>query len=696
MSALFSRSTGILLLPHAQSETYTAFDVTDGTQREAVEAQYLSVAVTDWQNLDAENIDAMLEKATAEYWLERAVSHLRFVLLGLEDALLEDVLEEAEESIGSRVLPNRVLDRLLIAPLKDPNWARASAKLTISKGFGAIASIIEDLVDLQPLLNRLANLWLEVTTDEFINNPEIKAHLWNELVDHVGMSSLLKSENRERFRLQWNLLIFEISSPTSRTAVSNIGKQIAHELFVNERQQPATVISSDKHRQRPERVAEQEVPNHQALKKAEKQIEAITNAVSKGHDANAKKYLNDLVRQQTAIPGREVFGVKSLCNIAKRCADIYRLDFEALCLEKALSLLPTDTWTLIQYGDHLKRVGNYDLALEFFLKAKEQLGCSDVAQSSIADVYAQQGERLKAIDIYKEIPQWREKPEIRTAIADNLRKMGGLDQATDEYREILREAREGSGSFAASEARALTGLAEVLKEKGDYGSAGRMYEEVLKRRDFDSQSELVYKLGYCNVLKLNNDFKQAYRVIDEVIHDFPFAMKARFVRASILGLIGKPEDGLSELSSKGSSSWRAWMQPYYRGLLLLKLERYEDAKRNLVDELSSTIAYGEEKITLRMAAALFYLHDGKSSEVERILSDIPQLHESHANYLLIVMKIHLAAQRGDRALADKLKRKLEHGDFFDSQLRKAVIAIDQGHFSLAVEIETEAFLKLAA
>jgi hypothetical protein len=41
----------------------------------------------------------------------------------------------------------------------------------------------------------------------------------------------------------------------------------------------------------------------------------------------------------------------------------------------------------------------------------------------------------------------------------------------------------------------------------------------------------------------------------------------------------------------------------------LKLKRYKDAKKNLVEELSKAIASSEEKAIIRMAAALCYLSE---------------------------------------------------------------------------------------
>ena len=81
----------------------------------------------------------------------------------------------------------------------------------------------------------------------------------------------------------------------------------------------------------------------------------IWTCISEPDSIDAQKYLNDLIESQ--IQGQDdEYALKSLCNIAKQCADMYRPDFEHKCLRIALEINDQDAWTLIQWGDHLKRL----------------------------------------------------------------------------------------------------------------------------------------------------------------------------------------------------------------------------------------------------------------------------------------------------------------------------------------------------
>jgi len=192
-------------------------------------------------------------------------------------------------------------------------------------------------------------------------------------------------------------------------------------------------------------------------------------------------------------------------------------------------------------------------------------------------------------------------------------------------------------------------------------------------------------------------FDEAHSVVDEVIHEYPFFMQARFIRGSILGLMDRELEGLEDLpESSAPRSLQEWVRRYYRGLLLLKLRRYSDAKTNLVEELSKAIASGEEKAILRMGAALWFLSKDEISEAAETLSDIPDLHDCHAQYLSLVLKMHSAALIEDHTKMNTLRERIAQLQVVDAGLEKTVAALDNRDFSLALRYETNALLKLAA
>ena len=700
MTGISSRSAGVLLLPEAGTGEYAVFDVVAGEKQDPVEAKYLYSAVQDWEEVEGTDADALVKATSHEYWLERIASLLRLVIGGLDGPLERRVLEHVEETLGSRVSSEETLDRLLVAPLADPHSPLAPGKSALSSGFSAVASILDELAELQPRLHRLTDLWLGLSETAFSHFSESKQMIWLTVVERLGVKQLLEAANRNEFTAKWNLLAFHLRTPQSKSGVSILGQEVSGRLFPSIGQEEKKTAPQAAEAEPTARNARNEgkraVGKHRAFRRVEKQIDAIAQAVSEGHDAIAERFLRDLIQQQTSVAGGKVYAVKSLCNIAQQCADMFRMDFEALCLGEARRLAPADAWALVQYGDHLKRVGDYDKAIEVFGQA-ERLGESVVAKSCVADVFSQQGDYPKAILTYEGIPNFRDYPLVRTAIADNLRKVGRMDEAEAAYEELIQLAQGGLPDFATCAIRGQVGMAEIAKRQGRLEDALRSYREILTQEEVDDRDRLFHKLGLCNVLKLMGKFDEAYRVVEGIIGDYPFSMQARFTRGSILGLMGLEEKGLEDLpESSGCRSWREWLRHYYRGLLLLKLEKYEDAKRNLVDELSTAIASGEERAILRMGAALWYLSRDETAEADEILSTMPDLYDCHTRYLSLVLKLHSATRRDDLAVINSLRKQIAELRIVDEGLAKAVVALGQRDFSLALASEADALLKLAA
>lgn len=700
MIGLSSSSAGVLCLPKPGTDAYIVLDVVDGTEQDPAAVQYLYSSVQDWIEIDSPDAKSLLEIATREYWLERAVSLLRLAISGLGSSLEGRILEHVEEILSTRVTSMDVLNRLLIAPISNKHSSIDLTKSALSKGYSAVAAILDELSDLQPLLRRFSDLWLGLPDIFFSQLLESKENIWVTLIEKCKMNELLKVNSRREFTVKWNLLAYYFNVPQSRSGIQAIGQQMAGRLFPSEDQVVTeTTLLTDEDNPAQHYKTKQPISNYELFEQAKKQIAAIAQAVSEGRDAKAEKFLRELIKQQTSYSGGADHTIKSLCNIAKQCADMFRMDFEIICLNEALSLNRSDPWTLIQYGDHLKRVGNYADALKYFDQA-EKLGAIDdesYARACVADVYSQKGEYTKAIQTYKTIPSWDDIPQIRTAIADNLRKMGNLEGAQDAYNQLINSALQGSQKFADSVMRSHAGLAEIEKRQGNLNDSLQTYKEILASKDIGDRDRIFYKLGLCNILKLMEKYDDAYTIIDEVIRDYPFAMEARFIRGSILGLIGKELDGLKDLpESSEPHSWREWLRSYYRGLLLLKLKRYDDARKILVEELSNAIASEEEKAIIRMAAALCFLRENNTSEGDRVLSEITSLYDCHTQYLSLVLKLHLATQKADLITINSLRAQIIGLKVIDTKLQKAIAAISQKNFALALTIEIDALLKLAA
>lgn len=695
MKCLFSKSAGALIVPKQGSNESSLIHVIDGEVQDTIEAQHAYSAVCDWNEIEGDDVEALTENAISEYWVEQIASILRLAIAGLEKSLELRVLEQVEESLIADVSGEKLLNQLLIAPLLNEDSSINLAKSALSKGLVSTAGIIDELVGLQPLLRKFSDHWLLLGEDLLSSISESREAIWLNLVNRCLLKKLLNADSRRSFGKVWSNLLFHYKTPMSIAGINRVGKELSNRLFSHEKiEEVLAVIPYEEVKSKRHAKQECQISGSEILKTVEKQISAIEQAVAEGNDVKGESFLIDLIAYQTSFSDGEDYLVKSLCRIAQTCADMFRMDFESKCLHKALKLKPYDAWTLVQHGDHLKRLGEYDKALEVLGKA--ELGEKIVAKSSIADIYSMQSDYAKAIETYKAIPDWVNISIVKTAIADNLRKKGDFEESTEAYEELIRLAQQGDPEFDSCEVRAKVGLAEIAKNQGDFKTALQIYNKVLIRSDLDQRERIVYKTSKSHILKLMEKYDDAYVLIDEVIREYPFEMKARFTRASILGLIGKEQEGLADLSASTSSPWGEWLRGFYRGLLLLKLKQYSDAKDSLIGEISSAVASKEDKSMMRMAVALCYISEGNTSEANSYLSEILDLHDCHAQYLSLVLKLHIAKQDKNSKMVGSLKKQITEISTADITLNKAVKAINSGNLPLALIYETNAFLKLVA
>jgi tetratricopeptide (TPR) repeat protein len=496
------------------------------------------------------------------------------------------------------------------------------------------------------------------------------------------------------------MLAFEEETPPGRVAIGRIGAHLAEAIFPSTAPASEQLDVDDEHTDPGEDqdtvYSRPPVSGRDAMNRALKQIDGIAQAVAKGKDRDARRFLDHLIREQSRYSATQ-HALKSLCNIAQRCADMFRPDFERVALEEALRLKPDDPWTLIQWGNHLKGTGAYDAAIEVLERA---LGSANdrVCLSSMADVWCERGEYDKAVEAYKRVPNWSDYVEVRTGLADVLRKQGRFPEAEAEYDRIRDLWPEQAD-------RALAGKAEIAKRQGRLDEAIRAYESLLGRGDvIDDRVRLVYRMAKCNVLKQKNRLQEAYQLADEIVSDAPFLMAARVSRASILGLLGEEEKGLRDIGGLCSGSTTAyepatlaeWFLQYFRGLLLLKADRYQDAKRQLVSEFKSVVLTGDYLAIMRLGAAFTFLSKENISEAARVLADVGDIQDCFTRHIRHVLQLHVAVAQSDTKRVESISRELQAACVEDESLQNCVRALSVSDFDAARTYEIELLLRIAA
>lgn len=689
MIAYCSVSAGVLVPDLPTVKTSDLVFLCDDAITNASQTRHILSLVDDWESVEGSDSSDLVSKFKDMFWIDRAASYAVVLIDGTASDLEYEILEYIEESLQTRITLESLVDRLIVAPLVCPDRAATLALTALSNGFAAAALLFETVDDAQPLLRRLVNHWLGMQADYRTDAGVRRSDVWNLACSSGAVRKSLAATSRSSFERRWNALALEeavFPTPASRIAFARFASNLATRVFPGE-DNASDELAATPHDEYEEEHQKNDTPPHVSFKRALKQIDAITAAVAAADDTKADRFLRDLITQQRRFAGGDEFAVKSLCNIAQRCADLFRTDFERSCLDRAREILPTDAWTLCQFADHLKRVGEFEASLETY-KSAASFGYEQLSMSGMADVWSERGEYAKAIELYKQIPSWNEEPTLRTAIADNLRRMGRYSDAERDYRDII--ATEVGIDFS----RARAGCGDIARRRGDLTEARKIYESLSNCGDV--RARRVYRITLCDLLMQMGHLDDAMEVADKLVRDAPFFLQARIKRGSIMGMLNREREALEDIPTGGvPRAFGEWMRAYCRGLLLFKLGRYAEAKAELTEHLNVAVDRGDNRAIIRLGAAFAYLHANDLEHAQRELSNIESIGDHFANHLLDVLKLHLAVARQDQRAIEQHAKRLDDVVPFHPMIADAAANLLNGNFSGALALEANLLLAVS-
>ncbi len=655
----------------------------------AAERRHFLSLVDDWEIIDGISSEDLVSKFTSLFRLDRATSYATILMDGTPGELEIEILEYLEETLQTVVQLESLVDRLIVAPLRHPDRAASLAKSALGRNFAATALLYETIHDVQPLLRRLTDYWLDIPPNQLAEVGISPSDVWNLACSSGTVREALARPTRTVFETRWNALALDenvFPTPASRIAFLRVVSDLSARMFPGAQADPREVAATFENDCQHDEQRDNTDPRIR-FKQAIKQIEAITQAVATAKDNKARRFLRELVAEQRRFVGGDDFAVKSLCNIAQRCADLFRTDFERSCLDLALKILPTDSWTLRQYADHLKRIGEFEASIKAYERAAT-CGDSQYAHAGIADVWSEQGEYGKAIKFYKQIPGWSENAMIRTAIADNLRRLGRYEDAEREYLDIL------SSGVGLDCSRALAGRGDIARRRGDLMEARRIYESLFNCAD--ERARRIYRITLCDLLKQMGDLEEAVRIADALVREAPFFLQARIKRGSILAMLNKEEEALSDIPAGGiPRAFGEWMRGYFRGLLLFKLRRYSEAKVELTEHLTAALKRGDDRAIIRLGAAFAHLHGNAFDRAQSELDAVAASGDPFAQYISDVLRLHLAVARKDEQAVETYVQKLDKAMSFSPLIAKAVHSLLSGMLSQAFALEANLLLAVS-
>jgi len=689
MKATVSISSGLYATTDSVSTKF--FDVVASREVPHATAHVKYGAVDDWDLIEEPDEAAIFSRVLREHYQLRVVSNIECCLTNLPEELGLDLMKEAEDLLIGTVSANKVTSMLLKAPLKQVRSIKRLATQCLANGLGTVGNILDQVVEAQPELNRIASVWLSLPEEHFKMLKGGRQSIWRSAVKNDVVLRTVNSDQPSTIELHWASLALDSNlSPQERGSLSEISKAFIKALFPQLREGRSEFATNNDDDNDFETLDGKPpisaTPSHEVFEQVKKQVSAIISAVSAGEDIKARHYLTELVEKQTAALGGDDFAVKSLCNIAQQSGEMFRTDFEHECLRIAVELKPNDAWTLIQLADHYKRVGRFDDAIETLARAEH--GEPIIAKSLHADVLLEMGDIEGALNTYAQIPGGEADPRVRTARANVLRRLGDLDRASVEYERLIEE---GLASDVV-----IAGKAEIAKRRGHLQLARELYEGILSEADSPLNSAMIYRFGLANVLLRQGDLKQAYQHLDDAVHLRPFSRQARVYRAAVAGLLGNAAQAIKELPLLGrTAAFNEWINDYVRGLLLLMLRRHADARNVLEKQAEGELLDKNAIGTIRLGAAVSFLRNKAGvSEARRILQNLPEMKDLFADAIREAFLFHVAVAERNAVEAARLKSRVCAVN--DNDLNELVVAIENNDWSLANDLEIRTLLRIAS
>lgn len=211
MSLFYSPTAGVLVRPTTGSLIPDVHYLAGQEQWSDVECLHVLSSIQDWEFVDSDNdgLVPVIERCRSDYWTSRAQSLIICLIGGVSDSLAIEVLEHVESIIQSRCSANQLLNRLLIAPLKDSRRVGALAKCALGGGFATVGGLLDRIVDLQALLRRLIGMWLNLPAGEFADLPVSREAFWQNLAAQSLLTRLLEAADKPAFRTAWATLAFD-------------------------------------------------------------------------------------------------------------------------------------------------------------------------------------------------------------------------------------------------------------------------------------------------------------------------------------------------------------------------------------------------------------------------------------------------------------------------------------------------------
>ncbi|WP_036281798.1 tetratricopeptide repeat protein [Methylocystis sp. ATCC 49242] len=509
---------------------------------------------------DKQEADALVELAWAE---DRA---LRLFLFLLDSEEEDDDLKEYAECIEELMEYDGVtpyLERRLISNTIPVLVEINRVKRALESSQKTLA-LFSRLVSLQISIKRVREAFDQVEAEEFGGQYE-KNHCLELLIDEGLIRELVLAINQGK---DINFLRLQLIS--KHRAQSKAILKFMAQL------QPALDRVPRSLLQEPETDEEYEHDSFGLSRDGDFQAYSRVRAQQKGiidrlkvHDLGAaKRFADQLIEEQRRVSDKEHIA-KSLCLLAQQAKQYEATELQLEWAELANAINPSDPMTSGHLADALIGKGDFVAAYEA-IDQTERRGDPLYAATSRARIRRLEGHYAEAHELYLNAARAHDAEETVvhawTGVAETLRDMGQYDQALSQYQTLVKRWENDGGL--------RSGLASLLMETGQYQSAIREFGIALQ-----FGGGVVAENGRATAYKLAGNIEEALRLYDKILEGSPFNSATLCGRAEVFRA---NDDLIATLEAyklavdRAPHSPRTWAG---LGSVLEDLGRYDEARQ---------------------------------------------------------------------------------------------------------------------
>ena len=231
MRATISSSAGICIIGDDNTNPMSLISLGSLDPLEHAEGISYAGLVSDWEVVEAADQAELLRHAQQKHLIVHCASLVRLALMLEEVSSTSFVLKEVEQTLEIIGDHSTILNELLVAPFKEKKPLSNCASFALENGLGSSASLFHRLYDLQPVLSRFSNIWMNLPSLLTSELGCSKEEQWCELVQTGYLVKILEAENIEAIRSIFGNLAFDRSVPKERVGLAHLGKEIGELLF---------------------------------------------------------------------------------------------------------------------------------------------------------------------------------------------------------------------------------------------------------------------------------------------------------------------------------------------------------------------------------------------------------------------------------------------------------------------------------